>query len=56
MATEQKISVYIALGMIGAISVTDLIINGDVEASSVLSLAILAFAGGRQLLKSTIGK
>jgi len=56
MADEPKVSVYIALGSIAAISIADLITNGNVAASQTISLALLAFAGGRQLLKSTIGK
>ena len=56
MVTEQKISVYISLGIGGALAITDLITNGTVEASTTMVLAFIAFAGGRQLLKSTIGK
>jgi len=56
MSNEQKVSVYIALGAIAAISITDIVTNGNVAASQTISLALLAFAGGRQLLKSTIGK
>ena len=56
MADEPKISVYLALGSIAAITIADLIVNGTVTASQTISLALLAFAGGRQLLKSTIGK
>ena len=56
MADEPKISVYIALGIAGAIAVTDLVTNGTVEASTNVILALIGFAGGRQLLKSTIGK
>ena len=56
MAEEPKISVYIALGIVGALAVVDLIVNGTVEASTNIILGLLGFAGGRQLLKSTIGK
>jgi len=56
MADDQKVSVYIALGAIAAITIADLIQTGTVAASQNISIALLAFAGGRQLLKSTIGK
>lgn len=54
--TSPKISVYIALGLAGAIAITDLIVNSTVAASTIVITALIAFAGGRQLLKSTIGK
>ena len=53
---NAKISVYIALGIAGAMGITDLVVNGTVEASTNIVLAFIGFAGGRQLLKSTIGK
>jgi len=51
---ERKVSVYIALSIGGAIAAIDLIVNQSVEASSMIVLAFIGFAGGRQLLKSTI--
>lgn len=53
---EKKVSVYIALGIGGAVAITDLIINNSVAASQNVVMAFLAFAGGRQVLKSTINK
>lgn len=51
---ERKVSVYIALGIAGVLASIDLIVNGSVEASGMIVLAFIGFAGGRQLLKSTI--
>ena len=56
MVEERKISVYIALGVVGVLAGIDLIVNGTVAASTNVILALIGFAGGRQLLKSTIGK
>lgn len=53
---NPKISVYIALGIGGAVAITDLVVNSSVEASTSVIVALIAFAGGRQLLKSTLGK
>lgn len=54
--TQAKVSVYIALIMVGAIAIADLVTNQNVEASTTILLGLLAFAGGRQLLKSGLGK
>ena len=56
MADEPKISVYIALATVGAIAIADIITNQSVAASTNILIALIGFAGGRQLLKSTIGK
>ncbi len=56
VGVERKISVYIALIMAGAIAIADIHTNGSVEASTSLILGFLGFAGGRQLLKSTLNK
>ncbi len=53
---EPKISVYVSLGILGAIAIADLAVNRSIEASSNILLALIGFAGGRQILKSTIGK
>jgi len=53
---DKKYSVYIALiGLIG-ISIYDLTNTGNLEASKEIVLALLAFAGGRQLMKSFLNK
>jgi len=53
---DRKYSVYIALvGVIG-ISIYDLTNTGTLEASKEIVLALLAFAGGRQLMKSLLKK
>lgn len=51
---EQKYSVYIALIMGGVVAAIDLVYNGTVEASKEITLALIAFAGGRQLLKTFV--
>ena len=53
---EPKISVYLALGCATFIATTDLIVNGSVEASQQIALALIAFAGIRQVAKSLLNK
>jgi len=53
---QAKVSVYISLVMIGAIAIADLITNQSIAASATILIGLLAFAGGRQLLKSGLGK
>ena len=53
---EQKHSVYIALGISGALAAIDLVINNSIEASKEVVLAFLAFAGLRQVVKSFLKK
>jgi len=53
---ERKYSVYIALVTLGAVAMYDLAANGNLEASKEIVLALLGFAGGRQLIKSFAGK
>jgi len=53
---ERKYSVYIALVTLGAVAMYDLAANGNMEASRDIILALLGFAGGRQLIKSFAGK
>ena len=54
--TDQPKSVYIALGVSGALAVVDLVQNHSIEASKEVVFAFLAFAGGRQLIKSFLKK
>lgn len=53
---EQKYSVYIALVMAGIVAIVDLVYNGSIDASKEISLALIAFAGARQVLKSVLKK
>jgi len=53
---EKKISVYISLVMAGIITIFDLQHNGTIDASKEIVLAFIAFAGGRQLMKSFLKK
>ncbi len=53
---ERKVSIYISLGIIGAIAIVDLVVNKSLEASGTILLALIGYAGGRQILKSTLGK
>ena len=53
---ERKYSVYIALVTLAAIAMYDLAANGSVDASKEIVLALLGFAGGRQLIKSFANK
>jgi len=54
--THPKISVYIAIGAATALAIADIVTNGTVESSTNIVLALIGFAAGRQLLKSTLGK
>ena len=54
--THPKISVYIAIGSATTLAIADIITNGNIEASTTIVLALIGFAAGRQLLKSTLGK
>ena len=49
---DQKYSVYVALGIGGAIDIYDLAVNQSVEASKEIVLAFVAFAGLRQAAKT----
>ena len=49
---DQKYSVYVALGIGGAITIYDLAVNQSVEASKEIVLAFVAFAGLRQAAKT----
>ena len=51
---DQKYSVYVALGIGGAIAIADLYVNQSVEASKEVILAFVAFAGLRQAAKSLL--
>jgi len=53
---ERKYSVYIALLVAGAISIYDLTTNNNMDASKELALVLIAFAGGRQVVKSFLKK
>ena len=49
---DQKYSVYVALGIAGAIAIYDIAVNQSVEASKEIVLAFVAFAGLRQAAKT----
>ncbi len=53
---DRKYSVYIALIVAGAVSIYDLIQNGNMEASREFGLTLIAFAGLRQAAKSFLKK
>lgn len=53
---DRKYSVYIALVIAGAVAIYDLQSNGSIEASKEIVLALIAFAGLRQALKSFLKK
>jgi len=53
---DRKYSVYIALIVAGAVSIYDLTTNGNMDASKEFALVLIAFAGGRQVVKSFLKK
>ena len=53
---DRKYSVYIALSISGAIAITDLAVNGSIDASKEIVLGLIAFAGIRQVVKSVLKK
>ena len=53
---DRKYSVYVALGIAGAIGIYDLAVNRSIEASKEIVLALIGFAGLRQAMKSFLNK
>ena len=53
---ERKYSVYIAIIVSGAVSIYDLTMNGNMDASKEYALVLVAFAGLRQAVKSFLKK
>lgn len=53
---DRKYSVYVALTISGALAIYDLNVNGSLEATKEIVLALIGFAGVRQVLKSFLKK
>ena len=49
---ENRYSIYFALGGATAVSITDLVINHSIQASKEIVVALITFAGARQIAKS----
>jgi hypothetical protein len=50
--TETRYSVYFALGGATALGIADLAINHSIQASREIVIALITFAGARQIAKS----
>ena len=55
-AEPNKKSVYIALAGVIAISLADLAANNSIVATQLITIPLLTFAAGRQIVKMATGK
>ncbi len=53
---QTKKSVYVALAGVISLALADLVVNGSVVATQIITLPLLAYAAGRQIVKMALDK